>query len=320
MTTPEKLRSQVVKGGGLTVGAISFASALLSFREIVDITTVVVGAALLFGVSGWLMAFLVLRGVKTVSSPTEQLLARVSEVIQVPFLESWLSATVLNRRAIESYRNASSSIRVSSIICRSVVQRRNIRNVITIAGKNESRQPVDGCPMLLFGGAVINPEHLSLNRATLTEGVGGGPMLVRQETKLNLGQLVHLNMVFPTLIPRGGEFVVTHEHEWPGAMTPGLDVMWYPYAVMFSRDVDRLEIAIEFEEPVTYVRGYVAHLDASSCTLAANQPTTADGGLSFAWAHDDVEADALFALVFDLAEAPAKSSAQEHVAPEVAET
>jgi hypothetical protein len=83
-------------------------------------------------------------------------------------------------------------------------------------------------------------------------------------------------------------------------MTPGADVMWYPYAAMFSREVDELVIEVKFDTPVRFVRGYVASLDEGTCRLSSDQPSmVGQAGDVFTWTINPVNNQEIYALVFE---------------------
>ncbi|MGP4043468.1 hypothetical protein [Streptomyces sp. 2A115] len=281
-----------------TIAAISLIGTLLGLRDIIPTVPLLIGALLFCGLTGWAAAIYVAYSTKMATSPVEALISAISETVQVPFTESWIRATILSQRAVDAYWGSNKSLHIEEIICKSSITARDVENVITIKGRNSSKLDVDSCPMLLIGGSVLHFSEFAVNAASLKRDAGDVALAIR--SNLDLGLLQLIDIMFPTVLKRGETFVVEHKHDWPGAMTPGTDIMWYPFAAMFARDVDRLTVKVDFAAPASYIRGFVADLDSGTCTLSPVQPVeTDDARKSFEWTIDSADNQAIYALVFD---------------------
>ncbi|SRR6266567_759603 len=116
----------------------------------------------------------------------------------------------------------------------------------------------------------------------------------------DLGELHLAEMVFPTMIQRHEAFEILHEHSWPGAMTPGADVMWYPYAAMFTRETDELVVEVKFPSALTFIRGYIVSLSSGTCVLSNQQPEECQGSPNtFKWMINNVSNEEIYSLVFE---------------------
>jgi hypothetical protein len=251
-----------------------------------------------FGLSGWIAAIYVAYNSKFVVSPVELLLAAISKEIDVPFVEAWLRATLLNQRAIDAYWHRNDSLRVEKISISSEITARDVRNTITITGTNESRADVDCCPMLLIGGSTLHFEDFGSSSSYMR--TSDQRLAVRTRSVTDLGLLQLIEIVFPTLLCKRQKFDIEHTHEWPGGMTPGIDIMWYPYAALFRRDTDRLSITAKFETEVVFIRGYVANLSTGTCNLARVQPMPiGSSSLEYAWNLDSIDNEEIYVLVFE---------------------
>jgi hypothetical protein len=123
---------------------------------------------------------------------------------------------------------------------------------------------------------------------------------MKMRSVLDLGELHLAEMIFPTMIQRHETFEILHEHTWPGAMTPGADVMWYPYGAIFNRETDELVIEVKFPSALTFIRGYIVNLSDGTCVLSNQQPEACQGSPNtFKWVINNVSNEEIYSLVFE---------------------
>jgi len=271
---------------------------LLTFKDILNPTEIAIIGLTAFSVAGWLAAIYVAYSSKFVVSPVEVLLAAITAQIKVPFVDSWLRGTLLSQRLLDAYWHRDKSIRLDEIACTSEVGTRDVSNTLTFKGKNDSRESIDCCPLLLIGGSVLSFDQFADSSTCMVTSEGRVP--VRLRGILDSGHFQLAEMVFPTLLKHRDSFEIEHQHDWPGGMTPGTDIMWYPYAALFDRHVNRLTVKIHFPATVKYIRGYAANLSNGTCELAGVQPTADDTTPNqFMWELDSVDNQEIYVLVFD---------------------
>jgi hypothetical protein len=230
--------------------------------------------------------------------PHEALVEVIAHKISVPFLESWLQATLLSRKAVEAYWNVDHALRMDLISCETKVTGRDIWYKLVLRGRNSSLKEVEACPMLFVGGSVLHFDKFSRNTAYLVDDSGTFPLTLK--SRLDLGQLHFFDILFPSMLGSSGEFVIEQEYDWPGSMTPGTDVIFYPYGAIFAKDVDQMKISVTFDTPVAIIRGYVANLDDCTCKLSNVQPAQiGTTRMSYQWLVTPVDGQALYIIMFD---------------------
>lgn len=294
---PSTLKRFVNRSFAASLVVISAGSGVLQFNSLLNWTVMLIVGLAIFGVLGWGAAAYVAYSSKYVVSRLELLLSAISVEIDVPFVESWLRATLLNQRAIEAYWKRDQALRMDEISIVSDISARDVRNTVKFTGRSESKTDVDCCPMLLIGGSTLHFEDFSKSYSGVKTETKLTPTRIRSVVDLGLLQLI--DIVFPTLVKRKESFEIEHTHEWPGGMTPGVDIMWYPYATMFARETDRLHITANFDADLVFMRGYVANLTDGTCGIARDQPTMSEDNRSIDWNLDSVDNDEIYVLVFE---------------------
>lgn len=298
---PKYLRRFVSSTFAGAILFVSVGSGLLQFRDAFDWTEILIAGLGTFGVAGWAAAAYVAYQSKYVVSAAETLLGAITDRIDVPFVDSWLRGALLNQRALDAYWNHEGSLALEEISCSSVITTRDIKNRLCFRGRNESKSDADGCPILLIGGSVLHFSQLAPSTTCLVNADANADRHdLRLQSLVDLGHFQLAKMVFPTLLPRHGSFNIEHDHEWPGGMTPGVDIMWYPYAAMFSRHTRRLQVDLCFETPLIYIRGYAASLKSGQCALADDQPVkTSDQPTKATWTIEPVDNQVIYFVVFE---------------------
>lgn len=296
---PKSLRSFVARAGTVTAAAVGLGSGVLQFRGSLSWTLIFVIALAVLACAGWGAAVYVAYSSQFIVSPVEKLLTAISENIkELPFADSWLRATLLNQRAVDSYWHCNKTLKIHKLSVSSVITERDVTNTIRIEGRSESKADVDSCPMLLIGGSVLHFDQFPrMSTVTISDD---GEQTLKMRGVLDIGEFHLAEIVFPTMMRRHEAFHLLHCHEWPGAMTPGADVMWYPYAAMFERETDILYIEVSFPTAVRFIRGYTCSVTDGTCEVTNRQPALViDSPGTYQWIIDSVSNAEIYALVFE---------------------
>jgi hypothetical protein len=277
--------------------AVGLVSGVLGILQVIDARYLFVAGIALLGLCGWAAAFYVSYSDRVGVSPADRLLQSICELLQIPYLETWLRSTLLNQVALGLYWNANKTLRVKEISCNTVLTMNDAELSIAFKGINESRQPEQCCPMLMFGGSVI---HLPLFQQTAVSRVGDTEEIELDiHNVLDLGQLHYVEVSFSVPLERNEEFDIEHRHVWPGGMAEGEDTLWYPYAALFDRAPSSMIVRVTFSEPPSYLRGIRASMKSRTCETSERQPKLIPkAGNAFEWLIDPVDNDCLYALVF----------------------
>jgi hypothetical protein len=296
---PKSLRAFVTRAGTITAAAVGLGSGILQFRGSLSWTLILIIALAVFACSGWIAAVYVAYSSQFVLSPVEKLLAAISENIrELPFADSWLRATLLNQRAVDAYWHCNKTLKIQKFSMSSIITERDVTNTVHIDGRSESKADVDSCPMVLIGGSVLHFDQFpKMSTVAITDS---GEQTLKMRAVFDAGEFHLAEIVFPTMIHRHETFHLLHCHEWPGAMTPGADVMWYPYAAMFERETDVLDIEVSFPTDVRFIRGYTCSVTDGTCEVTSQQPAAVpDSPRTYRWVLNSVSNAEIYALVFE---------------------
>jgi hypothetical protein len=296
-TTPGQLfRSFIAKIVAITLAVISVGSGLLSFFQVIPLKYLLISAAALLGLAGWSAAIYVAYANRASGSPVSRLIRSITERLPLPYLETWLASTVLNREALDCYWHTNATLSVSEITCSTELNANDAALRIRLSGVNAAREPASDCPMLMFGGSVIHYANFPQQAVSIDNGTEKN-LFIR--SVLDLGVLHYVQMTMPSPIRQGERFTVEHRHSWPGGMADGEDTLWYPYPALFKHRPGRMIIEVDFPVCPAYLTGIRASLKTGKCETADIQPVaTGTDGTSFQWVIEPVDHESLYALVF----------------------
>ena len=258
----------------------------------------IVGVSI-FAIVGWCAAvYFSRRDDHGYRKNTVRLLASVDNVLRVPFVDATLRATFLHPKALSHLRNRNEA-RVLRLAISSALVGADVRNEIFIEGY-AGKLPLASFPMMLLGGRVVPFNDFEVNHATLVEPSGTRTPVALRNT-LDLGHFHLFEMIMPQPIATGQRFQLETVHEWPQTMTRGLDTMWYPYSLMFSRGIEELDITMRSDSELRFITGYSADLEKGTISLANVQPTLSDK-FTVRWtARGESDKNTFHVLAFDRA-------------------
>ena len=278
---------------------ISVVSGILGILQVVGTRYLVAGAIILLALCGWGVAFYVSLSDETVETAASVLVKAISKKLPIAYLENWLRSTLLNTGALSVYWHADQQLSVREIRCDTVLSSNDAFLRIGFLGSNGSREPAAGCPMVMFGGSVINLTHFQQNAFWISSTSKETRLHIRNI--LDLGQVHVVEMLFPVPIERRNDFHVEHRHAWPGGMADGEDTLWYPYAALFEERPERMFISVTFPDAPSYLRGVRTSMKAGTCEIPDAQPKAKEeGGCTFEWLIEPVDNDCIYGLAFDL--------------------
>jgi len=292
------LASFVAKVAGVALVAISIVSGVLGILQVIGPRYLILVIIILLALCGWAAALYVSYADKDVRSDSGQLLKSISNKLPIAYLETWMRSTLLNAAALELYWHADEQLAVREITCDTILQTNDAELRIGFKGYNDSRQAVPSCPMIMFGGSVINLSHFRQKAVSIADDLSETKLYIRNV--LDLGQFHFVEVMFPVPIDRRVDFHVEHRHAWPGGMADGEDTLWYPYAALFGHEPDRMVVSVTFTAAPAYLRGVYASMKSGTCEICHSQPRATEASRKkFEWLIDPVDNDCIYGLVFD---------------------
>lgn len=287
---------------GGSVAVIGVTSGIVQLMSIWSLSAIALGALVAFAIAGWASALYVALSPDAGPTPSsfEKLIDEVTQKTSVSFSSSWLRSTVLNPEAVDQYWRTSTGLRIETMKCVGEISGTNITNTIEIAGINDSRQPLETLRMILLGGSVLHHSDIAGQSSSMTSGKGA-PATLTQRCVAELGGIHVVELRLPLVLQRNDRFEIRHAYSWPGAMSTGEDMMWYPYPAMFEGGVSKLNIELIFDSQPRSVRGFDASLSFGTFGLSASQPSPRanSNGLVYDWDVGDTESDGMVAIVFE---------------------
>lgn len=293
--TPFIRKSVVVVLGVATVGGL-----LTGVYQVFGGVATVVLAIACVALIGWFVAIAIARSSTGAESSENPAPEKIEEAIGIPFTSSWLRSTLFDPVARGLFEERCRLLKVSRIGCQMRVRGRDGRLRMTFEGRNESDESVSTFPIILFGGSVVHTARFPENVAEILES--GESRTLQQRTASDTGMMSVVDLVFAEPIQPGAEFKIQHTHTYPGSMAEGEDILWYPYHALFARQVEKMEIAVQFDARLGYLHSWVADWSTGSTRHGAGGPvvvTDDDKGCIYKWEIEAPSRDSLYLLTFE---------------------